>query len=163
MFRSIQDFLSVWKYETQSTLKLYQVLNNDVLNVKIYAEGRSILRLAAHINETLTEMTHHAGLNIEENVFEYSSVDELCRHYEKDANLVTDVVAASWADGQLEDKITMYGYEWSKGTTLHLLVTHQAHHRGQLTVLMRQAGLKIPGMYGPSKEEWILYNKEPLR
>ncbi|MCK4657684.1 MAG: hypothetical protein KAT85_11650, partial [candidate division Zixibacteria bacterium] len=28
------------------------------------------------------------------------------------------------------------------------------HHRGQMTVLMRQAGLKVPGVYGPSMEEW---------
>jgi uncharacterized damage-inducible protein DinB len=56
----------------------------------------------------------------------------------------------------------MYGMDWNKGTTLHILVTHQTHHRGQFTVLMRQAGLKVPGVYGPSKEEWIAYGQEPL-
>jgi hypothetical protein len=31
-----------------------------------------------------------------------------------------------------------------------------------MTVLMRLAGLKIPGLYGPSKEEWSRYGmKEP--
>jgi uncharacterized damage-inducible protein DinB len=30
---------------------------------------------------------------------------------------------------------------------------HQAHHRGQMTVLMRQAGLTVPGVYGPAREE----------
>jgi uncharacterized damage-inducible protein DinB len=24
-----------------------------------------------------------------------------------------------------------------------------------MTVLMRQAGLKVPGIYGPSREEWV--------
>ena len=30
----------------------------------------------------------------------------------------------------------------------------EAHHRGQMTVLMRQAGLTVPGIYGPAQEEW---------
>jgi uncharacterized damage-inducible protein DinB len=32
--------------------------------------------------------------------------------------------------------------------------------RGQLTVLMRQADLKVPGVYGPSKEEWEAMNAQ---
>ena len=38
-----------------------------------------------------------------------------------------------------------------------VLVTHQTHHRGQMTVLMRQAGLKVPDVYGPAKEGWATY------
>jgi uncharacterized damage-inducible protein DinB len=26
-----------------------------------------------------------------------------------------------------------------------------------MTVLMRQAGIKVPGVYGPAKEEWAAY------
>lgn len=33
----------------------------------------------------------------------------------------------------------------------------ETHHLGQMTVLMRQAGLNVPGVYGPSKEEWTAY------
>jgi uncharacterized damage-inducible protein DinB len=48
----------------------------------------------------------------------------------------------------------MYGEKWKRGVTLTVLVTHQAHHRGQMTVLMRQAGLRVTGVYGPAREEW---------
>ena len=41
--------------------------------------------------------------------------------------------------------------------TLQILLFHQTHHRGQMTVLMRQAGLPVPGMYGPAKEDWAKY------
>ena len=27
-------------------------------------------------------------------------------------------------------------------------------------MLMRQAGLAVPGMYGPSKEEWLAFSGE---
>ena len=50
---------------------------------------------------------------------------------------------------------------WSRGKTLGALVTHQIHHRAQLTVVMRLAGLKVPGVYGPAKEEWAAYGMEP--
>jgi len=48
----------------------------------------------------------------------------------------------------------MYGMTWKRGNTLNALIYHQAHHRGQVTVLMRQAGVPIVGVYGPAKEEW---------
>ena len=44
---------------------------------------------------------------------------------------------------------------------LSSLIRHQAHHRGQMTVLMRQAGLPVPGVYGPAREEWKAYGQEP--
>ena len=47
------------------------------------------------------------------------------------------------------------------GLTLQVLVVHQAHHRGQMTVLMRQAGLEVPGVYGPSRQEWAAYGMQP--
>ena len=28
-------------------------------------------------------------------------------------------------------------------------------------VLMRQAGLKVPGVYGPAREEWTAYGMQP--
>ena len=43
------------------------------------------------------------------------------------------------------------------------LINHQNHHRGQMTVLMRQAGLTVPGVYGPAKEEWATAGMEALK
>jgi uncharacterized damage-inducible protein DinB len=60
------------------------------------------------------------------------------------------------------DRIPMYGEQWTRGFVLQALVAHQTHHRGQMTVLMRQAGLPVPGMYGPSKEEWAAMGMPPM-
>ena len=54
----------------------------------------------------------------------------------------------------LTEQIPMYGEQWPRGTTLLALILHQTHHRAQMTVLMRQAGLAVPGLYGPAREEW---------
>lgn len=47
----------------------------------------------------------------------------------------------------------MYGEIWKINKVLSVVVKHQTHHRGQLTVIMRLAGLKVTGVYGPAKEE----------
>jgi len=54
----------------------------------------------------------------------------------------------------------MYGYNWKRGYSLFILIIHQTHHLGQMSVLMRQAGLKVPGIYGPSKEEWAQFGMQ---
>ena len=73
--------------------------------------------------------------------------------YEKAGTSIAAEVK-KWNDGMLIEKINMYGQQWTRSATLNALIKHQIHHRAQMTVLMRQAGLKVPGVYGPSHEEW---------
>ena len=65
---------------------------------------------------------------------------------------------SSWTDADLERETNMYGENWKNGFSLFVIVSHQAHHRGQVTVLMRQAGLGVVGIYGPTREEWATMN-----
>ena len=55
----------------------------------------------------------------------------------------------------------MYGEQWANGLTLRLLISHEIHHRGQMFVLMRQAGLRVPDIYGPTREVWIEQGMQP--
>ena len=41
----------------------------------------------------------------------------------------------------------------TRGMAVLVMLHHEIHHRGQMTVLMRQAGLPVPGVYGPAKDE----------
>jgi len=74
--------------------------------------------------------------------------------YKKYAESLMNQIKADWTDETLEQEDDMYGMKWKRGLTLRILINHEIHHRGQLTVLMRQAGLKVPGVFGPAKEEW---------
>jgi uncharacterized damage-inducible protein DinB len=62
----------------------------------------------------------------------------------------------------LGEVIEMYGEKWTRAQALAGLLKHEIHHRAQITVLMRQAGLKVPGVYGPAKEEWVSYGMQPM-
>ena len=70
-------------------------------------------------------------------------------------------VRKNWKDQTLQVEDDMYGEKWKRGTTLGILILHQTHHRAQMTVLMRQAGLKVPGVYGPAREEWASMGAPP--
>ncbi|MCL4549291.1 MAG: DinB family protein [Bacteroidetes bacterium] len=157
MYRMISDFIEDWAYESDATLKLFRALTDQSLNQKVTPEGRSIGRLAWHITQSLPEMLNRTGLEIgmiDESSPVPSSVSIIISEYEKFSKRVSDEIQKNWNDKSLFDEVNMYGEMWTKRKVVAALIGHQTHHRAQITVLMRQAGLKVPGVYGPSKEEW---------
>jgi uncharacterized damage-inducible protein DinB len=160
MYRTIQDFLTDWTQENDSTLKVFKNLTDTSLNQKVSAEGRSLGHLAWHIVLTLGEMGEKAGLKVNappENAPDPNSASVIIAAYEKAGVSLASEIKQKWNDGMLFDEIDMYGQKWTRTATLTSIIKHQIHHRAQMTVLMRQAGLKVPGVYGPSREEWSPY------
>lgn len=157
MFRLVSDFTEAWAQESASTAKLLDALTDASLSTKVDPQGRSLGKIAWHIVETLPEMLPSAGLKL---AFHVDSdtvptrASEIANRYKEGAKLLGEAIAAQWTDAKLLETTDMYGQDWARGFTLQCLITHQAHHRGQLTILMRQAGLVVPGMVGPSREEW---------
>ncbi|WP_256005446.1 MULTISPECIES: DinB family protein [Pedobacter] len=157
MYRNIHDFLENWKYETESTLKLLNHITEETRATLVHEHVRSLERLAWHLTQTITEMGHKAGLFAEdplEHLPVPGSFTDLISVYADYAAQIAKAIPLKWTDSVLAEKVNMYGDEWTKGTVLHILITHQSHHRGQMTVIMRILGLPVPGLYGPSKEEW---------
>ena len=160
MFRTIQDFLDSWAYETESTVKIYRELTDASLEEKVHSDVRTLGRLAWHIVQTLPEMGGLTGLKIQgpaEDDPIPSTASELTKRLQETSDSLADAVKNQWSDQDLMVEDEMYGENWPRGKTLTSLVHHQIHHRGQMTVLMRQVGLKVPGVYGPSREEWADY------
>jgi uncharacterized damage-inducible protein DinB len=156
VFRSIGDFESIWAYESEMTLKVLRTLTPVSLATRVSPEGRTLGFLAWHVVASVAEMGQHAQLRVPGPAPEAPEppLAEIIRQYEVSAPLLVAAVKGTWTDAMLQERIPMYGEEWPRGQVLSSLVLHQAHHRGQMTVLMRQAGLPVPGVYGPAKEEW---------
>jgi len=160
MFRNIHDFLGSWTYETEATVKVLSELTDSSLDQQVTPEGRSLGRLAWHIVQTLPEMGGRTGLEIQgpgEDEPVPDRAREILEAFRATAESLAAAVRAQWQDGDLTIEDEMYGETWPRGKSLAALLNHQTHHRGQMTVLMRQAGLKVPGVYGPSREEWTEY------
>jgi len=164
MYRTVDDFVLDWEYESGATMKILRALTNDSLKQRVSPEGRSLGFLAWHLVLCLSEMGSKMGLQVTapaEDSEPPKIAAEIASTYDISSKSVLEAVRRSWTDGSLKDEIPMYGEMWKRGGALSSLILHQTHHRAQMTVLMRQAGLKVPGIYGPSKEEWVQMGKEP--
>ena len=166
MYNKISDFIENWKYESESTIKVLSNLTDEVLTVKFNKDIRTPGRLAWHIVGAISDLGHRMGLTfkaIDQEAPFPSKAREIVDEYKRASDGLVKEIKEKWDDNTLsiKDKITGQGDMWSRGKTLGALVTHQIHHRAQLTVVMRLAGLKVPGVYGPAKEEWASYGMEP--
>jgi uncharacterized damage-inducible protein DinB len=163
MFRTIADFQETWAEESSATLKMFRQLNDASLSQAVKPGGRTIGRLAWHVTMSLREILEEAKLPIEGPRGEdpQPGLAGIIEAYETGSKRVADAVSAGWTDAMLAEKVSMYGEEWPRGKVLTMLITHEIHHRAQMTVLMRQAGLIVPGVYGPAYEEWGAYNMPP--
>ncbi|HSJ25630.1 MAG TPA: DinB family protein [Longimicrobiales bacterium] len=164
MFRRINDFADEWQVERSNTIKVLQELTDESLSQAIVPGGRTLGFLGWHITQTLGEMMGHTGLEPDAPAMDTpppSRASEILAAYQVGSASVLQQVTTQWSDDMLDDDIAMYGTTFKRGFVLDMLIRHEAHHRGQMTVLMRQAGLRVPGPYGPGREEWLAMGLEP--
>lgn len=157
MFSSISHFKEIWASETEATLQCLHLLTDESLKAPSFGNYRNIKRIVNHIIACADGIPWEATLPVNFSKQEYHSVQEMTEAY-KQATLNVQTAIDQWTDQTLQEETPMYGETWKKGFALWVTVVHQIHHRGQLTVLMRMAGLKVPGIYGPNAEEWMAYN-----
>jgi uncharacterized damage-inducible protein DinB len=156
MFTKHEDFLQTWQHESGSTQKLLDVLTDQSLAQPVAKDHRTLGRIAWHVVTTLPEMMARTGMkfsSLNHDAPVPTSAAEIAAAYKTVCEELTAQVK-NWDEKTLLTMDDMYGMQWPKGLTLRILISHQTHHRGQMTVLMRQAGLRVPGVYGPSLEEW---------
>ena len=162
MYRRIEDFLRNWEYEAESTKKVLASLTDATLKQAVTNDHRTLGRLAWHITQTIPEMMNRTGLKvggIDEHAPVPAKAADIAMAYAAASDSLATEIKAKWNDAALETEDEMYGEKWKRGITLTSLMMHQAHHRGQMTVLMRQAGLRVPGVYGPALEDWASYGQ----
>lgn len=157
MYTTIDEFINEWNQEMGSTQRVFDALTDQSLNQQVSSEDRTLGRIAWHIVTSTPGMLHEFGINTEmvgnENTVP-ESANEIGDTFRKVTQDTANAVKQQWADASLTEMQNVFGMNMPKAVTLSLLIKHIIHHRGQITVLMRQAGLKVPGVYGPAREEW---------
>ena len=164
MIHTIIDFEHLWSAEIESTQKVFKHLKNDSLTKVIHPDVRTLGRLAWHIVITIPEMMGKTGLKTagpQEHDPIPVTAKEILQGYSTAAISLLDEVKKNWTDATLEEKDEMYGEKWKRGFTLQALINHQIHHRGEMIALMRIAGLAVPGIYGPTRDEWAQFGMQP--
>ncbi|MFP3918189.1 DinB family protein [Lysinibacillus telephonicus] len=163
MYVTIADFLNEWNKEAFLTEKVLEGLTDESLNQKVYSEGRSLGRIAWHLTTSIPEYLAQFGLELDEVENKDSvptSAKDIANIFKNTSAVAAKAIKEQWTDEELKHVQIAFGREESNAQILMGLIKHIVHHRGQITVLIRQAGLKPFGVYGPPKEDWIYYGEE---
>lgn len=160
MSHELQTFLDTWDTEAKNTVAMLKALPVGQYDFRPDPGGRSLGELGWHLAEADAYMTY----GIERGVFEMGAkppgmerpktVEELAPGFERvHAEAVQRVRKLNGADLDREivfftgTPVTIRQILWT------MLLHHQIHHRGQLSVLCRLAGGTAPAPYGPNREE----------
>jgi uncharacterized damage-inducible protein DinB len=160
MSKELQTFLDTWDEETKKTVAMLRSLPTDKYDFRPDAGGRSLGELAWHLAEAEAYMTY----GIERGVFEMGAkppgierpkkVEDLAPGFERvHADAVQRVRKLTPADLDREivfftgTPVTVRQILWT------MLLNHEIHHRGQLSLMCRLAGGTAPAPYGPNREE----------
>jgi uncharacterized damage-inducible protein DinB len=163
MFHTINEFEATYTGEIKTTQKVLEALTDESLAQCVADDHRNIARIAWHIATTIPEMIGHTGLKVDllsEDSPMPAKASDIAHSYGAVSRALIEIIGREWKDEDLEVVDEMYGEKWARKSTLQALIMHEIHHRGQLTVLMRQAGLRVPSIYGPAKEDWSQYGME---
>jgi len=164
MFLTIKDFVASWTFESAATARVMSALTDASLQQQIAPNHRKLGQLAWHIVVTVQEMMSRTGLELpapEGGELAPDSAELIAAQYNRASQSLLLAIQSQWTDANVLLSSEMYGEQWLNGLTLNVLISHEIHHRGQITVLMRQAGLRVPGIYGPVREDWIAWKMEP--
>ncbi len=163
MYTSIAQFEKDWTGHVQSSMRIMKALSQESLNQTAADGFWSLGRIAWHMATTIPEMMSQTGLkvtSIDHKAPMPEKVEDIISGYEKATTELLEQVKKNWTDESLAIEDDLYGEKWKRGSTAQILLHHDIHHRGQMTILMRIAGLKVPGVYGPAKEEWAAFGQE---
>lgn len=164
MFVRVEDFATEWTSEAELTASVLDVLTDDSLGQEVIEGRRTLGQIAWHLVRSLHFMTT-LGLK-----FDAPSGGEeapttaaiIASEYRRISNDLLHAVRTQWNDETLRESVMIYEEAWPNGSSLRYTIMHQSHHRGQMTVLMRQAGLQLPDVYGPTYDSWIEKGIAPL-
>jgi len=157
MYNSIESFIKDFEHEQNSTIKYFNSISDEKLETIFHENIRTIGWLSWHIVVTVSEMFTESGFTIagpDDRNVQPNNIAAMIMQYKSSCESVVAEVKNNWTDAMLTETITMYGRPWIKGNVLGNFLLHQAHHRGQLSTIMRFADFKVPGVFGPSKDEW---------
>lgn len=151
---TIAEIIEEWNQEAVLTQKVLDALTDASLEQQVFPNGRTLGRLAWHTVTSIPEFLSAFGISqAGSHDTVPTSAQEIAETFRTiNADVVNKIQELQ--DDSLKQVQNLFGREMTNSAVFSLLIKHTIHHRGQLTVLMRQAGLPVPGIYGPSLEEW---------
>lgn len=163
MYVTVKDLITEWNKEAALTQKVLDNLTDKALLQQVSPEGRALGRIAWHFVANIPDYLTEFGVSVGKvpNPDEVPSAKEIAETFHAVSSRVVHALQEQWTDDSLKQIQNAFGRTESNASIFMGLIKHIVHHRGQVTVLMRQARLPIPALYGPSKEGWVQLGVTP--
>ena len=159
---AIQMLLQELEMEAQTTKRVLERVPNDRLAWKPHDKSMSLGQLALHIASmpgAIAAMSQRSPMQIPK--FDQPSaataaeliptLDQSVAHAKEVLGSLDDAaLEKTWraVDGEREVMAIPVG-----AVLRSIMLNHWYHHRGQLSVYLRQLGVPVPSIYGPSADE----------
>lgn len=149
--------------EAEATKRVFQRLPEDRFSWRPHEKSRSIGQLALHIAQVPMSVCWLAAPDVSEvptmvNDPEPKNRTELLNAFEENLAKAREILAG-WDDDRMMGPLTFQKDSKSLFTMprmaflRNVLLNHNYHHRGQLTVYLRLLNIPVPFIYGPSADE----------
>lgn len=158
-----QMLLPEFDHELANARKVIERVPPDRLDFKPHERSWSMIELSTH----LARLLNWAGATMSMSEMDLSghqrepaleSVDAVLELFDRNTAEARAAIAAAsdeqfMAPWTLKSGDEVYFTMPRAAVVRSFVLNHLIHHRGQLTVYLRMAGAKVPGMYGPSADE----------
>src|SRR5690606_37719612 len=151
-------------HELAATRRVLERIPDDMLDWKPHERSMTLGELGVHI----ANIPFWVEAILTEEVFDLAtylarqeqaeSVAQILARFDSLAANAKELLAGAGDDALLASwtlrrgDATLFSAHRAAGIRA-LAVSHLIHHRGQLTVYLRQVGAPVPGIYGPSADE----------
>jgi uncharacterized damage-inducible protein DinB len=161
-------FLRVWDREFRTTLNVLRSFPEDARDGKPHERSRSARDLAwqcvidERVMATITEKPAHDLRNASPSPIPPDTMRDIAAAYQaahaaafRKVESVSEEEFGRMVTSILSDPRSDHAFEWKmpQPDALWANLMDQVHHRGQLAIYLRQAGGKVPSIYGPSGDQ----------
>ena len=153
MYRNLNDFIQEWERNCGGTLAIFKAITEEKKHVAIVEGHNSLESLAWHLTASPAYFMGQVGLPLDVPQNTPSTIREIISTYKAVSGNIVMLANENLSDEKLLAEVNSHGHQTPIGALLRMMVDHQTHHRAQMQVLLRQAGLPVPGVMGPTKEE----------
>lgn len=157
MYRNLNDFIQEWQKNCSGTLSILESITDEKKYVSIVEGHSSLESLSWHLTTAPAYFLGLIGLTLDVELNPKNTpatISEIISTYKTVSANVAKVAQENLSDEKLLATVEAHGQATPIGAILRILVDHQTHHRAQMQVLLRQAGLHVPGVMGPTKEDF---------
>jgi uncharacterized damage-inducible protein DinB len=158
MGAAMDALLAAWEHEHGTSVRVLRAVPDARLDLQPHPKSMTLHRLCWHIPEAERFFVARClgaeppGPDPVPKGAPPGTVEGMVAAFEAShAGLVESVKGRG--EAWLAEEVEFFGARLPRARVGDVMLRHEIHHRGQLTVYLRLAGAKVPSIYGPSADE----------